>query len=179
MNVDFTVRDFFLRQDFFGSACHGRGALEDADDCRSLRSTIARGTAEQVVGSDASLPIGRSREGDLRRAPEGGIARFTWVPHGIDIGVGGLEKFVDANAVSGPTQSSPASTASLFSGRTPIPSTTNWVVRLAPDFNLTVMLLAIDSNPSADSPSSSVTLFLASVCTIGVVISFVGYGGST
>ena len=78
----------------------------------------------------------------------------------------------------GPT-SSPASTASLFSGRTPTPRITSWAGKRSPDFSRTMQPVRRSArNAAADWQSSTVTPLAASVSTMGVVISL-SNGGKT
>src|SRR5450830_1507202 len=80
-----------------GSCCQ----VEDLDDRRSLCSFVDIISADDVVGSDACLPVRRACQRDERLALRDEVFDLDDVTDGIDIGVTGAEVLVHQDAVGG------------------------------------------------------------------------------
>ncbi len=87
-------------QGFFADARPGYGRAKQADNGGALGATETRIAPGYDIGSNAALPVGRSRQGD--QAPFAGneVFDFDGITDGEDIGIAGAHLVVDANAAA-------------------------------------------------------------------------------
>lgn len=54
-----------------------------------------------MIGGNASLPVGRPGQRYLRGQTGDEVGHFNRIPHGVDVGIAGLQVRVDLNATAG------------------------------------------------------------------------------
>ena len=97
MNVYLFVGNSRPPQSLFAHSGHADAQIEHLADCRALGLFIGALAAENIIGGDAALPIGRTRQGDQRRGIAEKILNLDGVAHGKDVCVAGAHVIVDDN----------------------------------------------------------------------------------
>ena len=98
MDVDLLVRQARAPQGLLGQARHADGQVEDLADGRALAAAVDAGAAEDVVGGDAALAVGRPGQRNDRPPAAGRAGDLDGVAHGADGGVAGPHVLVDDDA---------------------------------------------------------------------------------
>src|SRR5450830_1432694 len=101
MDGDGPERDTHFCQQSRAGAGGPCGKIEDFDDRRALCSFVDIISADDVVGSNACLPVRRACQRDERLALRDKVFDLDDVTDGIDIGVTGAEVLVHQDAVGG------------------------------------------------------------------------------
>ena len=102
MNIDLAIGSLALAQSFFGRARHCRDAVEHANYGGTLCSPVPNGAAKGIVRGNAALPVCGARERHLRRIAGNKILDLDCVSDRENVGIVGLQEFIDADATSRP-----------------------------------------------------------------------------
>src|SRR6185436_8270631 len=82
---------------FLVGTCASGGESEQSQDGGAPGVFVSRGTAEDIVGGNATLAIRRTSQRNQRPLTGHSITHLDGIAHRPDVRVAGLEMFVDSN----------------------------------------------------------------------------------
>ena len=114
MDVDFAERTLRPPQCFFcGTGDSGRPVEETENRC-TLCPSIFHHTTQSVVGRNPPLPIGGPSQGNLGRIAQDDILHCDRIADGKNVGVTGLQVFIDLDATTCADRQSGANGQCIF-----------------------------------------------------------------